>query len=132
MSRHIHARLGSNSILTPPQARHRLRLSVERQCRFAIERIDPAAGYALLIPGERMRGKRHGYRHVDANLAGLDLALETACGGAAAREDCDAVAVLVVVDQLDGFVDGVDVQTHEDGTEDLFFVAPHVRLDVGD
>ena len=52
--------------------------------------------------------------------------------GPGAREDGDAVAVFVGVDERDGVVNGVDVEADEDGAEDLFCVAFHVRLDVGD
>ncbi len=90
------------------------------------------ASNRLLVPREREHGQRNRYRHVDADLAGLDIALEARGGAAIAREDGDAVAVFVGVDELHGVVDGGDVNADEDGAEDFFGVAAHVGFDVCD
>lgn len=80
-SRHNTLSLGSNSILTPPQTRHRLCLSKERKTRFAVEGTGTASSYRLLVAGEGEHGKRYGDGNVDADLTGFDVALEAGgCG----------------------------------------------------
>jgi hypothetical protein len=74
----------------------------------------------------------YGNGDVDADLTSLNLLLEQAGRGARASEYGRSVAVLVGVDKVNGLVDGVDVQTDEDRTEDFFRVAFHMGFDVGD
>ena len=74
----------------------------------------------------------YGDGDVDTNLTGLDLALELASRRTGAGEDGCAVTVLVCVDHLDSLVDGLDVQADKHRAEDLFSVALHVGLHVGD
>jgi hypothetical protein len=132
MRRHNHTPLRPQRILTPPQTRDRLRLGIKTQPGLPIKRIGAPARNALLVAGEAEHGQGDGDGDVDADLAGLDVLLEVGGRRAGAGEDGDAVAVLVGVDERDGVVDGVDVQAYEDRAEDLFRVAFHVRLDVGD
>jgi len=73
----------------------------------------------------------HRDRHIDTNLTGLNVTLEAASSGTGVCEDGSAVAVLVLVDEVYGVLEGGDVDTDEDGTENFFGVALHVRLDVG-
>ena len=72
------------------------------------------------------------YRDIDTNLPSLDMLGEFTRRTAALGEDGNAVAVFVCVDDIDGFVERVDVQADEDGTEDFFLVARHVFRYVGD
>ncbi|KAJ6446052.1 CMGC/SRPK protein kinase [Purpureocillium lavendulum] len=130
--RHVDGRLLGDGIGALPQGSDRLELRVEVDAGLAVEGIGAAAGDTLLVAGEGEHGQRDGDGHVDADLAGLDVAAERLGRGAGAREDGNAVAVLVLVDELDGVVDGVDVEAHEDGAEDLLPVARHVGRHVGD
>merc|ERR1712014_247801 len=129
---HVHARLGRDRILRLPEARHSLLLSVEIHTGLAVEGVRTAAGNGLLVAGEGEHGQWDGNRHVDADLTGFDLLLEASSGCAGASEDCCAVPVLVVVDELDSFVQGRYVETYKHRTEDFLAVAGHFRLDVGD
>ena len=132
LARHHNISLGTNSILTPPQTRHSLLLRIELQPRLAIECVRTTSSNTLLVTRERKHGQRHGDGHVDTDLAGFDLLLELGGGGARAGEDGGAVAVLVLVDQFDGVVEGWGVEADEDWAEDLLAVAFHVGGDVGD
>jgi hypothetical protein len=58
--------------------------------------------------------------------------LEAAGGSAGACEDGSTVTVLVGVDHLNCLIDGLDVETDKNGTEDFLSVALHVGLHVGD
>jgi hypothetical protein len=131
MRRHHRLRLGRNRILPPPQTRHSLPLRIKIQPRLPIKIIRPTTSNTLLIPCEAEHRQGHGDRDVDAQLADIHVLLELGGGGAGAGEDGGAVAVGVGVYEVDGGVDGVDVEADEDGAEDLFGVAFHVRLDVG-
>ena len=73
----------------------------------------------------------YGDGHIDTNLAGLNLTLESLGCAAGACEYGRAVAVLVGVYHVDGIVDGWDIEANKDRSEDLLGVASHVRLDVG-
>ena len=70
-------RLGADGILTPPQARHSLLLSVELQARLAVESISSTAGNTLLVSSEGKHGERDRDGDIDANLSGLNVLLET-------------------------------------------------------
>ena len=107
-------------------------LSIELQTRFSVKGACTAAGNALLISGERKHGQGHGDGHVDTQLAGFDVLLESGGGGAGGGEDGGAVAVFVCVCECDGVVEGVDVEADQDGAEDFLFVAGHVGRDVCD
>lgn len=132
LSRHINLRPCGNSILTLPEARDSLLLRIEVQARLAVESVRTTARHRLLITREAEHGQWDRDGNVDADLTGLDLFLELAGGGARRGEDGGAVTVLVLVDELDCFVQAVDVQADEDRAEDLFAVATHVFCHVGD
>lgn len=70
--------------------------------------------------------------HIDTDLAGFQLALEFGGGGTRSGEDRSTITIFVRVDEGDGVVDGFHFETDEDGAEDLFPVAAHVWLYVGD
>ena len=123
LRRHIHLCPRTNRILALPKTRDSLLLRIKLQPGLAIKRIRAATGHTLLIAGEAEHGQRDGDGDVDADLAGLELLLEAGGRRAGGGEDGDAVAVFVGVDQVDGFVEGVDVEADEDGAEDFFLVA---------
>lgn len=129
---HLHIRPRRQNIFALPETRHRLRLRIKPNSRLPIKRIRPSARYTLLVPREAEHGQRNRDWDVDAHLAGFDVLLETRGGAAGPGKDGDAVAVFVGVDQGNGLVDGGDVDADEDGAEDFFGVAPHVRFYIGD
>jgi hypothetical protein len=90
-SRHNTLGLGSNSIFTPPQTRHRLCLSKEGKTGFAVESACTASSYRLLVAGKGEHGERNGDGDVDADLTGFDVALEAGGCGARVCEDSDAL-----------------------------------------
>lgn len=132
MSRHGDLFLGSQSILGTPETSDGLPLGVEAKTILAVEVGEAGSGDRGFVAGEAEHGQGDGDGDVDANLAGLEVLLEQGGRGPGAGEDGGAVAVRVGVDQIDGFLRGVDVQADQDGAEDFFSVAFHVRLDVGD
>lgn len=102
------------------------------EARLAVESVGTAASNALLVSGKGEHRERHGDGDVDTNLAGFNVLLETGGSGAGAGEDGGAVAVFILVDQVDGVVQSVDGETDQDGAEDLLLVACHLGSDVGD
>lgn len=89
---------------------------------------------SVCVPNAADSRETYRYRngHVDANLTGLNLTLEAASGRTRASEDGGTVTVLVGIDHVNGFVDGLDVQADKDRAKNLLSVALHMRLDVGD
>ena len=57
MCRHVHRRLGRNSILAPPQTGHSLLLRVELQTGLAVECVGTAARNRLLVTSEGEHGE---------------------------------------------------------------------------
>lgn len=102
------------------------------QTRLTVERIRTATGNRLLIARKAKHRQRDWDRHVDTDLASFNFFLELAGRGAGAGEDGGTVAILVLVDEFDGFVQAVDVEADEDRAEDFFLVAAHVLLYVCD
>jgi hypothetical protein len=146
---HVHRCLCRNCILAPPQTCHCLLLCVELQTRLAVEGVRATARNRFLVSCEGEHGElalsafvrlyvgwkktyRHRNGHVDTDLTGLNLTLEATSSSTRACEDGSAVAVFIGVDQVNGLIDGLDVETHEDRAEDLFCVALHMWLDVRD
>src|SRR6476620_6627903 len=86
----------------------------------------------VLPPPEGVERHRDRDGHVDADHPDVHPTLEAPGGLATGGEDRCAVAVGVAVDQRDGFVDIVDPDHGEHGTEDLLLVDIHVRGDVVD
>lgn len=123
LRRHIHTRPIASGIRRLPKTRHSLLLRVKLQSRLPIKRVRASARHTLLVAREAEHRQGHRDGHVDANLPSFDLFLETRRGGAGRGEDGGAVAVFVGVDELDGFIQRVDVKAYEDGAEDFFFVA---------
>lgn len=132
VGRHGNISLVGNSIGGAPHAGDRLELGVEVDAGLSVERAGTAAGDGSLVASEAEHGEGDRDGHVNADLTGLDAAAEGLGRGAAAGEDGDAVTVLVRVDEIDGLVERVNVETDEDGAEDLLAVALHVARHVGD
>lgn len=130
MGRHCNLFLRRDSILGPPQTGDCLPLRVKVDSALSVKVARATARDRGLVAGKAEHGQRDGDGDVDTLLAGLDLFLEAGRGRAGAGEDGCAVAVLVCVDQVDGVVEGGDVEADEDGAEDLFGVAFHVGFDV--
>lgn len=63
-----------------------------------------------------------------AHLAHVHLVSVLARRGAVGGEDGRAVAVGVAVDHADGIIQGVRLQDHQHGPEDLLGVALHLGL----
>lgn len=130
VSRHLYVRFRCYSILAFPQTRHSLRLRVEIQARLSVEGICTSSSHTLFVSSEREHRERYWDRHVDADLSGLDFLLK-ACGRTTATcEDSHAVAILVLVDELDSIIHCVNIDTNEDWAENLLGIAFHVRFDV--
>src|ERR671911_2326536 len=69
-------------------------------------------------------------RDIDADHPNLDLVLELPGGAAVAREDRDAVAVLILVHELDRLVVGPGSDDREHRSEDLVLVRIHLGRDL--
>jgi len=111
-----------------PAGRDGFQAGVEADAFGAVDGVVAEEG--TLPSAEAVEG--HGDRNgdVDADHTGLHAASEVAGGVAVAGEDAGAVAVLVVVDELQGRLEVVGADDAEDGSEDLFFVDAHGGLDV--
>ena len=106
-------------------------LRIKVDTRLAVEGARSTTSNTLLVTREAPKRQRHGDGHVNTNLPGLNVAHEAFGRRAGACEDGCAVAVLVGVDQRDGFVGGCYVEAHEDRAEDFFLVACHIWRYVG-
>ncbi|MNR13609.1 hypothetical protein D3C85_1300200 [compost metagenome] len=82
--------------------------------------------------GEGEQRDRYRDRHVDADLADVDLFLEVTRGSAGAGEQGGAVAVRVGVDDLDRLVEVGGVHDAQHRAEDFFAVHRHLRRDAGE
>lgn len=109
LSWHVHAGLGGYRVLTSPQAGDGFGLGVEINARLAVEGVGAAAGDAFLVTCEAEHWQRDGDGDVDADLAGLDVFLKTGGCAPATGEDCNAISVLVCVDEFDSVVDCGDI-----------------------
>lgn len=106
-------------------------LGIEVESRLAVESVRATSSNTLLVASEREHWQRYRDGHIDTNLTGLDLFLEFACCCAGGGKDGYAIAVFVLVDKLDCFVESFDIKADEDGAKDFFAVAAHVLGDVG-
>ena len=82
--------------------------------------------------GEGEERQRHRNRHVDADLTDRDLVLEAPRRAAGAREDGGAVAVGVVVDQLDGLGQVRRLHAAQHRPEDFLAIEHHLRRHLGE
>ena len=101
---------------------------VEADSFGAVDRVVAEEG--ALPASERVERHGDGDGDVDAYHSGLHAAGEVAGGVSVAGEEGGSVAELVLVDELEGFFEGVDANDSEDGTEDLFAVDLHFWFDV--
>ena len=69
-------------------------------------------------------------RHVDADHADIDAGGEFAGGVAVAGEDGDAIAILMLAGEGDGFFETVGADHLEDGAENLFLIGAHAGGDM--
>ena len=81
---------------------------------------------------EAVVGHRYRDGDIDADHAHFDLVLEAPCSAAVVGEDRGAVAVGVVVDQIQGLVVGLDAHHRQHRAEDLVGVDAHLGGDVVD
>ena len=86
-----------------------------------------------LVSTPREHGQRHGDGNVNSNLSHVNLPLELPSGRTGLSEDGGAVTILVLVDDLDGLVEGLGMENDKNGSKDLFVIAFHrgVGLDDG-
>src|SRR4051812_16573200 len=95
--------LGARTDAGRPARGHGLELGVEAHAFHAVDAV--VAEHRGLPAAEAVIGDRHRDRHVDADHADLDVAGEGAGSVAVAGEDRRAVAVGMVVHQLDRVVE---------------------------
>ena len=74
-----------------------------------------------------MIGHRHGDRHVNAHHADIYTGGKFARGMAIAREDSNAIAILMCRGQREGLFKALRPHNLEDRAEDFFFVRRHIR-----
>ena len=125
-----HDSLSANNILVLPAGGDGLDLSVEVDGGLSVEVSGSDEGGAG--SGEAEEGERYRDGHVDTNLSDINLVLEFASGSSRAGEDCSSISVGVGVDQLNGLFQGINIDTNQNGTEDLLSVAIHIGGDIGD
>src|ERR1700691_2210447 len=122
MGRHGRAHPSANT--SGPTAGHCLDVGIEADTfhsmhvMVAKERALPAA--------KAVEGHRYGDRNVDANHAHLHLVGKGARGVSVAGKDAGAVAVFVIVHQVQSLLKARNAQHGEDGTKDLFAVDAHL------
>src|SRR5207245_11290559 len=120
--------LGALADALRPALHDRLLLGVEAHAFLAVG--VHVAEQALLPAAEAVPGHRHGDRHVDADHAHLYTPRELACHVAVAREARDAVAELVVIDEVDRSLQVMYAHAGEHRAEDLFLVDLHLGRDM--
>ena len=76
--------------------------------------------------------RRTWYGDIDTDLTRFNIFLKALGRRAGAGEDSSAVAVLIRIDEIDSCVQSGSFEADEDGAEDFFRVAFHVRLDARD
>uniref|UniRef100_A0A182PXR4 Uncharacterized protein n=1 Tax=Anopheles epiroticus TaxID=199890 RepID=A0A182PXR4_9DIPT len=127
---HSNGRLSVADVALTPQLRDRFRLRVELDSLLAVEVT--IAQEATTATREREHGQRYRNRYVYTDLSNVYFVHKLACRRTVGREDGRTIAVRVVVDQLDCFVDRLNGQAHQYRAKDFLRVALHVRLHVAD
>lgn len=110
--------------------RDRLVAGVKVQSRLSVETNVSQNGSFVARPSEHWQGNGHG--DIDSNLTGIDRFFKFACSGAVGCEDGRAVAVLVVVDQMDRLVERLDLDDDQRRPENLLVVSLHARSSLDD
>ena len=103
--------------------RTHLILSIEVDATPPIERN--IAKCARLVPTPRKHRQRHGNRNINSDLSHVDLPLVLPSSSPRLGEDCGSVTILVLVDNLESFVESLGIEDNKDGSENLFVVALH-------
>jgi len=119
-----HDVFGAGADAGRPAGGHGLEVRVEADACHAVHRH--VAEQGTLPVAKAVERHRHRGRHVDADHADLDAVGEFARGVAVAGEDRDAVALLVVVDELRRAVEIGGAHDRENRPEDLLLVDPHL------
>src|SRR5580692_3627598 len=111
-----------------PARGHRLGLGIEAdRIRAVLIEVAEAGAFPA---AEGVVGERHRDREIDADHADLDAVGEIARGVAVAGEDGNAVAVFMLRRQPHRLLVILGADHRQDGSENLFLVDRHVRLDV--
>lgn len=129
LSRHRHCRLRMRNITLPPVRDDRFNIREEIQALLPAEVV--GAQKTAATSGERKHGEWHRDRHVYTYLSDVNFRDEFPCRRAVSCKDGRAVTVGIVVDGLNSFVEGVNEEANQYGTEDFFLVAFHGRGDAG-
>lgn len=106
-----------------PQLGNSFGLRVEFDSLFAIEMI--VAQKAAAGAGEREHWQWHWNGYIHTDLSDIDLVYEFAGGGTVGCENSGTVTVRVFVDDVDGMIQGVGEQTHQNGAKDFLTIASH-------
>src|SRR5580658_1341454 len=122
MGWHGSAHPGANA--SGPTAGHCLDVAVEVDTFHPVHVM--VAKQRTLPAAKAVEGHRYGDRHVDANHAHLHLVGKGARGVSVTGEDAGAVAVFVIVHQVQSLLKARNAQHGEDGTKDLFAVDAHL------
>src|ERR1700677_4352102 len=122
MSWHGSAHSGANA--SGPTAGHCLHVGVEADTFHSMHVM--VAKKRALPTAKAVEGHRYGDRNVDANHAHLHLVGKGARGVSIAGKDASAVAVFVIVHQIQSLLKARNAQHGEDGTKNLFAVDAHL------
>jgi len=99
---HGNSGVALEGILAPPKSGDGLVLSIEIDTTPSVERnISECAG---LVPAPREHWQGHGNWDVNSDLSHVDLSLEFPSSSARLSEDGGSVTILVLIDDLEGFV----------------------------
>jgi len=113
-----------------PQLCYSLGLQIEVDSLLSVEvRISEEAASR---PGEREHRQRNGNWNINSDISHIDLLHKFSGCRAVSCEDAGSVSVGVLVDELDGIVDGFCGEADKDWTEDLLSVALHGGEHVGE
>ncbi len=113
-----------------PSCSHSLPLSKEFHSIFTIK-ISISCEW-FLVSCERKHRKWDGNWYIDAYLPAFNFILEFISCWAWSSEDGTSVTPCVIVDEVNGLLEGVYSHTNENWTENLFFVNSHIRSDIID
>ena len=85
-----------------------------------------------LWPSEAHHGQGHRNGHVDSNLPCFNFISEfSGCSSIGSENSC-AIAIHVLIDKLDSFIHGIDIDHAEDRPEDFLLVGLHFGVHLVD